>query len=104
MRRADAGSRLPDKLESLEGYRGDVGAAGGRQERVRGRQLSSDADDVLEAIIEIPGQQGDLHVVRELTFLDQGRVPDLHRERSGERVHLRSGELLDVHAGIDFGE
>src|SRR2546428_262408 len=94
MRRADAGSRLPDKLESLEGHRGDVGATGGRQERVRGRQLAPDADDVLESVVEIPGQQGDLHVVRELSFLDQGRVPNLHRERSGERVHLRRGSRI----------
>src|SRR3989442_15104866 len=101
---ADAGSRLPDELESLEGHRGDIGAARSRQERVRGRQLPPDPDDVLESVIEVPGQQGDFHVVRELALLDQGRVADLHRERSGEWVHLRRGELLDVHAGIDFGE
>src|SRR2546428_10367021 len=104
MRRADAGSRLTDELESIERHRGNVGAAGGRQERMRGRQLPPHADDVPESVIEVPGQQGDLHVVRELAFPDQGRVADFHRERSGERVHLRRGELLDVHAGIDFGE
>src|SRR2546428_8585755 len=48
MRRADAGSRLPDELEPFEGHRGNVRAAGGRQERVGGRQLPPDPDDVPE--------------------------------------------------------
>src|SRR5437667_9818125 len=98
------GSRLTDELESVERHRRHVGAAGRGQERMGGRQVSSDADDVLEAVIEVPGEQRDFHVVRELALPDERGVADLHRERSGERVHLRGGELLNVYAGIDFGE
>src|SRR5881296_982337 len=103
MRRADAGSRLPDELESLEGHRGDVGAAGGRQERVRGRQLSPDADHVLEPVIEVPSQQGDLHVVRQLALLDKGGVADLHRERSGKGVYLRRGSTTRFDGSVSAG-
>src|SRR5437899_11064893 len=98
------GSRLTDELESVERHRRHVGAAGRGQERMGGRQVSSDADDVLEAVIEVPGEQGHLHVVRELALPDERGVADLYRERSGERIHLRGRELLDVYAGIDFGE